>query len=124
VRVVAIVGTRHITKAARLAVRGVLTGLNPYEHLIITGDCPTGVDAYVLQLAKELGFEFETHHAGWKTFGKPAGPRRNSRIIDRGRPDEVYAIVAPSSRGSWDTVNKARAAGLTDENIHVIRVTP
>lgn len=118
---VAIVGTRIACPSAQRAVRHEFAVLHPRKHLIVTGDCPTGVDAYVVQIAQELGFEYEVHGAGWKTFGKGAGPRRNARLIERGRPDLVIAIVTPTSVGSRDTVAKAEREGIP---WRLVEVTP
>lgn len=44
------------------------------------------------------------------THGKAAGPIRNQRMIDEGKPDLVVAF--PGGRGTADMVRRAKAAGL------------
>lgn len=48
--------------------------------------------------------------ADWERHGRSAGPKRNQRMIDEGRPDLV--IAAPGGRGTADMVRRARAAGI------------
>lgn len=54
--------------------------------------------------------------ADWRTHGKAAGPLRNQRMIEQGKPDLVVAF--PGGRGTADCVSRARAAG-----IEVIEIT-
>lgn len=55
--------------------------------------------------------------ADWRTHGKRAGPIRNQRMIDEGKPDLVVAF--PGGRGTSDMVRRAKAAG-----VRVIEVAP
>lgn len=48
--------------------------------------------------------------ADWKAHGKAAGPKRNQRMIDEGKPDLVIAF--PGGRGTADMVRRAKAAGI------------
>lgn len=48
--------------------------------------------------------------ADWRTHGKAAGPIRNQRMIDEGKPDLVVAF--PGGKGTADMVRRAAAAGL------------
>lgn len=50
------------------------------------------------------------YHADWAIHGKAAGPIRNQRMIDEGKPDLVVAF--PGGRGTADMVNRAMAAGI------------
>lgn len=59
----------------------------------------------------------ERFPADWKTHGRAAGPIRNQRMIDEGKPDLVIAF--PGGRGTADMVRRARRA-----NIEVIEVSP
>lgn len=49
-------------------------------------------------------------NADWELHGKSAGPRRNTRMIEEGKPDLVVAF--PGGRGTADMVTKAEAAGI------------
>lgn len=48
--------------------------------------------------------------ANWKKHGKSAGPRRNQRMLDEGKPDAVIAF--PGGRGTADMVRRAKSAGV------------
>lgn len=49
-------------------------------------------------------------HADWRKHGNAAGPIRNQRMIDEGKPDIVIAF--PGGRGTADMVRLAEAAGI------------
>lgn len=55
--------------------------------------------------------------ADWDQHGRAAGPIRNQRMIDEGKPDLVIAF--PGGRGTADMVRRARKAG-----VKVIEVVP
>lgn len=48
--------------------------------------------------------------ADWEAHGKAAGPMRNQRMIDEGKPDLVIAF--PGGKGTADCVRRAKAAGI------------
>lgn len=48
--------------------------------------------------------------ADWALHGKRAGPIRNQKMLDEGRPDMVVAF--PGGRGTADMVMRARLAGV------------
>jgi hypothetical protein len=54
--------------------------------------------------------EIEEYLADWDTYGRAAGPIRNQRMLDEGKPDLVIAF--PGGRGTADMVRRARAAGM------------
>ena len=51
-----------------------------------------------------------TFHADWLRYGPKAGPIRNQKMIDEGKPDLVIAF--PGGKGTADMVRRARAAGI------------
>ncbi len=53
--------------------------------------------------------------ADWKTHGKAAGPKRNQRMLDEGKPDLVIAF--PGGRGTADMVRRARKAGIPVQEV-------
>lgn len=63
------------------------------------------IAAQTLPGVKHLPFE-----ADWHTHGRAAGPIRNRRMIEEGKPDLVVAF--PGGRGTANMVNQARAAGI------------
>lgn len=48
--------------------------------------------------------------AEWRKHGRAAGPIRNQRMLDVGRPEIVIAF--PGGRGTTDMVRRARSAGI------------
>lgn len=57
------------------------------------------------------GWVIEEHPADWATCGKFAGGIRNQRMVDLGA-DVCLAFPLPGSRGTWDCVRRAEAAGI------------
>jgi len=50
------------------------------------------------------------YRADWKKHGRAAGPTRNQRMLDEGKPDIVIAF--PGGRGTKDMVSRAKMAGV------------
>ena len=48
--------------------------------------------------------------ADWRAHGRAAGPMRNQRMIDEGKPDLVVAF--PGGRGTADMICRAKAHGI------------
>jgi hypothetical protein len=65
-----------------------------------------GVDTLA---AENFGGPVSVLRADWRTHGKAAGMIRNGAIV--AAADEVHAWPSSWSRGTWDTIRKARAAG-------------
>lgn len=76
---------------------------------IIHGNAP-GADYWARTWAVEQGRLEAPFRADWHAHGKAAGPLRNQRMLDEGRPDLVVAF--PGGRGTADMVRRAKAAGL------------
>jgi hypothetical protein len=89
------------------AVRSSVDRLKP--DLIITGGA-SGADALGAKQASRLGCASEVYKADWKTHGRAAGPIRNQKMLDEGKPDLVLAF--PGGRGTADMVSRARRAGI------------
>lgn len=79
-------------------------------NAVIQGDCPTGADHLARMWAISRNYHFDRFPADWRGYGKAAGPIRNQRMIDEGRPTKV--ITFPGGRGTADMVRRARAAGV------------
>lgn len=84
-------------------------GLHKYQVEIISGGAK-GVDSIAKRIASLYGIPFREFPAEWDRYGKKAGPMRNSKIVENS--DIVIAIPSPSSKGTWDTVRKAKKRGL------------
>lgn len=53
----------------------------------------------------------EEHPADWTLHGKRAGPIRNQEMVDAGA-DVCLAFPMPDSKGTFDCMRKAEAAGI------------
>lgn len=70
-----------------------------------------GADYLAAQWSAKTGLNNHARfEADWAVHGKSAGPKRNQRMLDQGRPDLVVAF--PGGRGTADMVARARAAGV------------
>ncbi len=82
----------------------------PHDTMTVIQGGARGAD----QIAREWCFaryvQFENFAADWAAHGKAAGPIRNQRMIDEGRPDLVLAF--PGGRGTADMIRRAKAAGV------------
>lgn len=84
------------------------------EIEIISGHC-SGADQLGEQYAKKHNINCKVFPAEWKKYGKSAGPFRNSEMIKYAVGTElpvVVAFVSPQSKGSMDTVKKAKSKGF------------
>jgi hypothetical protein len=69
-----------------------------------------GADARAREWARHRRVPNETFTAEWGKYGKRAGPIRNQKMLDAGKPDLVLAF--PGGYGTADMVAKAKAAGV------------
>lgn len=75
---------------------------------IVSGMAP-GADSLAARFARAYHLKLHEFPADW-TLGRKAGPIRNQRMIDEGKPDLVVAF--PGGRGTADMVSRARKAGI------------
>jgi hypothetical protein len=68
-----------------------------------------GADQFADEWAKGICPRYAFHPA-WDIYGKSAGPKRNQRMIDEGKPNLVVAF--PGNRGTADMVRRAKLAGV------------
>lgn len=80
-----------------------------YPSVIIHGDA-RGADRLAEEWAHKVGIQVEPYPADWERDGKAAGPLRNQRMLDSGKPDLVVAF--PGGRGTADMVRRAKLAGV------------
>lgn len=80
----------------------------PITHLMHGGAQGADDEARVWALQRDI--PTTPYPADWRTHGKAAGPSRNQRMIDEGKPDLVVAF--PGGRGTADMVRRAKAAGI------------
>lgn len=92
-------------RVARLRIHSLLKKLSTAEYGIISGGA-RGVDAWAIEEAALLGFATGEIHAEWDKYGKGAGFKRNKDIVLTA--DEVIAFWDGKSKGTLDTIQKAR----------------
>ncbi len=84
------------------------------ETVLIEGGA-AGADYIARLFAERHNIPVLTFAADWSEHGKGAGPIRNQKMIDEGRPDLVVAF--PGGRGTADMVRRAERAGVTIQHV-------
>jgi predicted Rossmann-fold nucleotide-binding protein len=82
------------------------------EHgftVVIAGGA-RGADTLAAQWAEHRGIPTEVYMAEWDRLGRKAGPIRNQRMLDEGKPDLVIAF--PGGTGTAGMMALARKAGV------------
>lgn len=79
--------------------------------VLIHGACPKGADHMADILAPAHGYEIERYPADWKTYGKPAGYRRNADMVNLGA-DICLAFPLGASKGTRMCMRLASEAGI------------
>ena len=69
-----------------------------------------GADTLADTWAALRGVPAHAFPAQWRAYGRGAGPIRNQRMLDDGKPGLVVAF--PGGRGTADMVRRARRAGV------------
>ena len=77
--------------------------------LLIQGGA-NGADRLCAEWAWDRQIPVGIYNADWKSHGKAAGPLRNQRMIDEGKPDA--AVAFPGGRGTADMVKRLTAASI------------
>jgi hypothetical protein len=103
----AIVGSRNYTDYKEFVkiINDIVGRIGVPPDIIVSGGA-TGVDALAERYAIDNKIEFKVFPADWKTYGRKAGPIRNTQIVN----DATHVIALPSkeSKGTYDTIRKAR----------------
>lgn len=85
-------------------------------NVIHVGDCPTGIDAiirnhYNEQIRRRINrVLLRVHTADWLEYGDKAGQIRNQVMINRS--DLLLAFPMQKSRGTIDTIRRAKTKGI------------
>jgi hypothetical protein len=77
---------------------------------VIIHGAARGADTLAADWAKARNVPALPFPAEWALHGKAAGPIRNQRMLDEGRPDGVVAF--PGGNGTADMVRRAEDAGI------------
>lgn len=80
-----------------------------------TGEIVGGADFFAYRWASARDVAGCTYDADWNVHGRAAGPIRNQRMLDEGKPDLVVAF--PGGVGTADMVRRARKAGVPVKEI-------
>jgi ABC-type Fe3+-hydroxamate transport system substrate-binding protein len=91
------------------------TLLELHPSVVITGGAE-GADRLAYDWAYPV-VPTEVYKADWKKHGPSAGPLRNQKMLEEGKPDVIVAF--PGGRGTEDMVRRAEKAG-----VKIMRVPP
>jgi hypothetical protein len=100
---IALVGSREY-KHLGLVVKYVKS--LPADTIIVSGGA-RGVDSVAANTARDCGLEVEIIPALWNVYGRQAGMIRNGEIVRKA--DQVIAFWDETSRGTLDSIKKAKA---------------
>lgn len=93
-----------------------------YVVTIIAGGAD-GADSLAASWAAVENVNYKEYKADWYQYGKAAGPIRNKRMLEEGKPDLVIAF--PGGKGTANMVALAKGAGIEviqiDERAHNLR---
>lgn len=78
---------------------------------IIEGEA-RGADTLARLYGERHGIPVSRFPADWKTYGRAAGPIRNTQMLREGKPELVIAFRGPNSRGTQDMINQAEKANV------------
>lgn len=91
----------------------VYTTLSAINITLLIHGAADGADSLAADYAEDKGipqWPFPVPREEWRRLGKKAGPMRNQRMIDEGKPDLVVAF--PGNDGTGDMCRRAKKAGL------------
>jgi hypothetical protein len=106
-----ITGSRDLRDYA--LVRGILSDYNGhYGPVVVVHGAATGADHLAHAAAKSLAMKPEPHFPDYDRYPPNEAPKkRNQLMVDLGA-DVCLAFPTKNSRGTWDCVNRAKAAGI------------
>lgn len=108
---VLVTGGRDYADASTLwGALDVLRRESPHDALIIIQGGAHGADQMAREWCLSRLVPYDNFRADWIAHGSSAGPLRNQRMLDEGKPDLVVAF--PGGRGTADMVRRAEAAGV------------
>lgn len=108
---VLVCGGRDYAGAAQVfdVLDSILKQTPPGALLILQGGA-SGADAIARQWCQRRLVDYRNYPAEWSKHGKAAGPIRNQRMLDHGKPQMVIAF--PGGKGTADMVARAKTAGV------------
>ncbi|HEY2532204.1 MAG TPA: DUF2493 domain-containing protein [Xanthobacteraceae bacterium] len=109
IRVLVCGGRDYDDELTVYAVLDKLHAEHPFE-LLMTGGA-SGADQLAVEWAKQHDVRTKVFVADRNAIGRKAGPMRNQRMLDEGKPDTVIAF--PGGRGTADMVTRALKMALS-----------
>jgi hypothetical protein len=89
-------------------------------ELVVVEGGARGADTAGLVAATDLGVPVDPYHAEWSKYGRAAGPVRNQRMVDEGRPDlALVCYQGEPDRGTADMLRRLKKANVPTERVMV-----
>lgn len=108
-----ITGSRHWTNLDVIE-----TAILAAKPDVVIHGAAQGADFIAEAICKRHQINYRGYPAKWKTYGKPAGPRRNVEMLHKehleggGFIDLVLAFPMKGSIGTYDMIELAEHAGI------------
>lgn len=123
---VLVCGTRYYSDGLKFLIQSELERRKDIKVIIEGG--AKGADSLAAEWACATqgcqgAVELETYPAEWNKHGPSAGPKRNQRMLDEGKPDLVLAFHTDPGlgKGTADMVRRAKKAGVPVEVFLVVK---
>jgi len=107
-RVLVCGGRDYTNEKMAFAILDAAHAANPIIE-VIHGAC-AGADMLAEMWANQRSIPTRPFPADWDTHGKAAGPIRNRKMLDVGKPDIVIAF--PGGRGTRNMIEQAEGANI------------
>jgi|SRR6056297_635790 len=115
----AVVGSRHYTDYASFCkILNSWIDKNGIPDTIVSGGAK-GADALAKRFAKEKNITLVEYEADWERYGKSAGPRRNTLIVNAAT--HMIAFPSHTGRGTQNSIKKAEEK-IGKALVHVVYV--
>jgi len=110
----AVVGDRRFTDYALRC--SVLDRVHTPISIIVSGGA-RGADTLAERYADSHNIPMQIFHAKWNQYGRSAGPRRNTLIVESS--DAMVAFLAPGSIGTRNSIAQAKERGIPVHIVHI-----
>lgn len=89
---------------------GIACVIEGAQQLRLPDGTIVGADYWAHQWALARGYSAERYHADWDALGRSAGPIRNRRMLQEGRP--THAVATHGGNGTAHMVSLLKEAGV------------
>jgi len=121
--VVLVTGSRNYTDRGRLREAIIDATKRTDKNVVVIQGGATGADRLAKLICKEEGIYCATLDALWDSLGRSAGVLRNQMMIDLVEVDEAIACPLPTSRGTFDMMDRLKRAGIPTTNLTGVEKT-